>query len=120
MRKKLTITVKGTIVKFDFGFRVMDEDDEFIDLLANNLGYMQPQRSSDSWYYYFDNILELKSFTVEFIKHPTDFKDETMEDFIAIFCHSLLEDLVDEKLNKYYKILIKGIDLSELKWYNVL
>jgi hypothetical protein len=113
MRKKLTITVKGTVVKFDIGFRVLDEDDEFINLLANELGYMQPQRSSDSWHNYFDNILELKTFTVEFIKHPTEFKDETMEDFIGIFCNSLLEGLKDEKLDKFYKILIKGIDLSK-------
>lgn len=113
MRKKLTITVKGTVVKFDIGFRVLDEDDEFINLLANELGYMQPQRSSDSWYNYFDNILEAKSFTVDFIKHPTEFKDETMEEFIGIFCNNLLELLQEERLDKFYKILIKGVDLSE-------
>lgn len=111
MRKKLTITVNETVVKFNVGFRVLDEDEEFINLLANNLGYMQPQRSSDYWYRYFNNILETRSFTIDFIKHPTEFKDETIEKLTAIFCNSLLTGLEDKRLNRKYKILIKGIDL---------
>ncbi len=112
MRKKLIITVKGNFVNFNINFRITDEDEDFINFLSNELGFMQPQRSSESWYNYFDNIVELKSFTVEFIKHPIEFKDETMEEFIGIFCNNLLEMLKEERLNKKYKILIKGIDLS--------